>query len=228
MNEKKSDFFTFMKKTKVFTLSELADIVPCSKRTAQRKMKQWKTFRSFNFNGRFYVLQDTPQFDENGIWKYRNILFSKHGNLKATFEAIVHQSQAGVHAVEIGKIMKINAYTFLSHYRQSAAIRREKHKGIYLYFSGDPERYRQQKSHRDKLIQSRAGMDLPPDALAVIILVELIKHPRDSVSQLARRARKKGISVSEHKISNLLIYHDIVKKTPDSQSSNAFIPIYPG
>lgn len=218
MNEGNNDIFTFMKKAKVFTLSELAEIIHCSKRTAQRKLKQWKTVRSFNFNGRFYVLQETPIFDEYGIWKYRNILFSKHGNLKATFRAVVHQSKAGLHAVDIGKIMKIDAYTFLSHFRQDATIRREKHKGIYLYFSGDPERYKEQKSHRDQLIQSRAGADLPPDSVAVVILVDLIKHPRDTIRQLARRVRRKGIRVSEDKIRNLLIYHDIVKKTPDSQS----------
>jgi hypothetical protein len=218
MSDGENNILSFLKKTKVFTLTELSDFIPCSKRTAQRKLKQWKTYRSFNFNGRFYVLQNIPEFDENGTWKYRNILFSKHGNLKATFEAVVSQSQAGLHAVEIGKIMKTNAYAFLSHFSRSAAIRKEKHKGIYLYFSDDPEKYREQKSHRNKLIQSKVGADLPPDFLAVIILVEFIKHPQDSVRQLARRVREKKISISENKISNLLIYHDLVKKTSDSQS----------
>ena len=218
MNNAKKDILSFMTKNKVFTFIEVADYISCSIRTVQRKMKHWKIYRSYNLNGRYCVFQDTPKFDEYGIWKYRNILFSKYGNLKNTFEAIVHRSQAGLHAVEIGKIMKINAYTFLSHFKQSAAIQREKHKGMYLYFSGEPERYKEQKSRRDELIRSRSRANLPPDTVAVTILVELIKHPQDSVRQLARRVRKKGVTVTEHKISNLLIYHDIVKKMADSRS----------
>ncbi len=54
----------------------------------------------------------------------------------------------------------------------------------------------------------------------MIILAELIKqHLKDTVEQLTRRVRRRGIRVSTEKVRNLLDYHNLLKKTQDSQSS---------
>ncbi|HKL58901.1 MAG TPA: hypothetical protein VJ863_03300 [Sphaerochaeta sp.] len=36
---------------------------------------------SYNHNGRFYTLAGIPQFDEHGLWGYKNIRFSRFGTL---------------------------------------------------------------------------------------------------------------------------------------------------
>jgi len=52
-----------------------------------------------------------------------------------------------------------------------------------------------------------------------MILAALIKHPHDSLEQLTRRVRRRGIKVSMESVHNLLLTHDLLKKNQDSQSS---------
>ena len=198
-------------------MDNLMALLRCSERTVQRRLKEWGTYTSYNQKGRYYVLPNVPEFDDqHGLWKYKKTFFSRHGNLKETLAYVVDQSKAGLDAFELSDILGLPAHTFLSHYKDSANIQREKHKGLYIYFSRDPSRFEKQKKERDNLICSKATLDLPSDADAVIILVTLIKHPDDSIQQLMRRVRRREIKVPIEKCRNLLIYHNLLKKTADS------------
>ena len=80
------------KKEKVMTLKGLSYLLHCCERTVQRHLKQWRTYTSYNENGRYYILPDIPKFDVNGLWRYRTISFSRYGNLKKTVIHLVHDS----------------------------------------------------------------------------------------------------------------------------------------
>ena len=82
MDEK--DVLRRFRHRKILTIEELVSLLQCSVITARRRLKKWKSYTSFNMNGRYYTLPEVPQFDNNGIWKYQSILFSKYGNLKQT------------------------------------------------------------------------------------------------------------------------------------------------
>jgi transcriptional antiterminator len=169
---------------KIISMDKLMALLECSERTVQRRLKEWRAYTSYNQKGRYYVLPNVPQFDDqHGLWKYKNAFFSKHGNLKETLTYLVNQSKAGLDAFELSDILGLPAHTFLSHYKDSANIQREKHRGLYIYFSKNPATFAKQKREREELICSKATLDLPSDADAVIILVTLIKHPRDSIKQ---------------------------------------------
>ncbi|HDH04981.1 MAG TPA: hypothetical protein ENH01_04610 [Nitrospirae bacterium] len=195
----------------------LVSLLNYSERTIKRRLKHWKAYTSYNYNSSFYVLPDIPEFDQYGIWKYRKIFFSKFGNLNKTLKGIIDQSVAGLTASEISDILGLSAYTFLSHFKNDPNLQRHQHNGRYIYFSKKPNIFEIQKTGRDEIRQSIAESDLPSDSDSVIILAELIKHPKDTIEQLTRRTRRKGIKVSIEKVRNLLVYLDLLKKTPDSQ-----------
>ena len=65
-----------LRKRKVFTIDQLISFLNGSMRTARRRIQQWKVYTSINQNGRYYTLPDIPQFNSNGLWRYRNVLFS--------------------------------------------------------------------------------------------------------------------------------------------------------
>lgn len=203
---------------KVITVNELSDFLKCSVPAARNRFKEWNTYTSFNKNGRYYVLPEIPKFDQYGIWKFRNICFSKYGNLKKTLIHIVNESQAGLSAFDMSEILCMPAHKFLSHFKTYQGFEREKYNGIYIYFSKEREVYEKQKKERQKINHSKAESDLPSDGDSVIILAELIKHLKDTVQQLTRRVRRRGINVSIEKVRNLLVYHDLLKKTQDFQS----------
>jgi hypothetical protein len=88
---------------------------------------------------------------------------------------------------------------------------------LYIYFSEEEDFYLRQKEHREQLL-SRREAELPADADAVLILVDRIKHPEDSIEQCARRLQKKMKHIRAQAIYVLLDYHGLLKKTPDTTS----------
>src|SRR5512143_1277833 len=50
---------------------------------------------SYSHSVRFYTLHDIPRFDEDGLWSYRDVHFSKFRTLRATVLHLIDDSPAG-------------------------------------------------------------------------------------------------------------------------------------
>lgn len=204
----------FVRIKKVVTLAELMLNLNCSRRTAQRRLAQWEVISSYNQNGRFYTLPDIPKFDANGLWRYRGVFFSKFGSLPETFVELVARSPAGLAASEAGELLGLRPSSFLWSLREHPALRREKHRGRYLYLSSDPDRSRAQRQQRDLM---RGAARLPTDSEAVAILIEKIKHPSLSDEELSRRLEKQKVFIETGILHDFFLRHNLaVKKTPRS------------
>lgn len=200
---------------KVLTIEELATLLQRSLPTARRRLKAWNTLTSYNKNGRYYVLPDVPRFDSYGLWRYRDIGFSRYGNLAETLIALVCNSQAGLNAAELGQLLGMDSRSFLWLFRNRPALKREKHRGRFVYFASQSEIYRQQKAARATM---EASAGLPSDIEAVAILVEAIKHPKFGIEPLCRHLKRQGLAVTEQAVSNLFACHGLdVKKTARSR-----------
>ena len=212
--ENKDKILKWFQDKKVVTLDELAHRLKRCRRTAQRQLKQWQAINSYNKNGRYYVLPDIPSFDADGLWHWRGIFFSKHGNLTQTLVALVRNSKAGLNAAEMEELLGLSPRSFLSSFREHPDLRREKHQGCFVYFSSDLTIYEQQKNQRLTMIRNAK---LPSDIEAIAILVETIKHPMMSIEELCAEFKKKRYQMLPETVRNLFAYHELsVKKTPPS------------
>jgi hypothetical protein len=204
----------FLRIRKVVTLAELALHLHCSPRTVQRRLAEWSAINSYNRNGGCYTLPAVPEFDANGLWRYRGALFSRFGNLPETFVGVVGNSPAGLTAAEAGKLLGLRPSSFLWSLREHPALRREKHQGAYVYFSSDHARYGRQRQQRSLTPETTKW---PTDFEAVEILVEKIKHPALSHEALSRHLRKQKILVEAEALQAFFLRHGLtVKKTPHS------------
>ena len=194
------------------TISELKEFSRLSQRTIERRLKQWKTYRSYNHNGCYYVLPQTPEFGIDGLWKYKGIRFSIHGGLISSIISNVEKSLCGLSAKDLEKLFGCSVAQSLLYLKEKSKLLREKDGGVYFYFSVKTLVYSSQRQKRIELRQSHVKGHLPSDVNSVAILVELIKHPADTLDQLTRRVRRRGISVSIDEVKNLLIHHDLEKK----------------
>jgi len=192
---------------KILTIDQLMDLLNSSVITVRRRLKQWNVYTSINKNGRYYVLPDVPMFDKNGLWNYQDIFFSRHGNLKKTIIQLIRQSESGLSAPEISELVGIAPNSsFLYHFHDVPGIRREKHKGRFIYFSDDPEL-------RTKQCFLREGeKKFPSDAEAVVILLQFIKHPNSSVEELSNKITHQWNKIEPSVIRNFLKYHGLIKK----------------
>ena len=199
------------RRQKIITIGQLIEWLKCSVITARRRLKKWQSYTSINKNGRYYTLPQIPVFDENGLWKYRTVLFSKHGNLKQTIIALITESEKGLSAVEIAEFVDlVPNSSFLSRFKSVPGVRREKHQGRFIYLSDHPQIYSRQKQTR---ATGQTAVGFPADFEAVEILVQLIKHPDIGIEQLAAKVSKPGKQVQPAMIRRFLRFHDLLKKT---------------
>jgi len=198
---------------KIITIDQLVKLLTCSVITARRRLKKWQTYTSINKNGRYYTLPQIPVFDENDLWWYQTVLFSKHGNLTKTIVELIRTSQKGLSAVEIADIVDLAPNSsFLSRIKNVSGVRREKHQGRFVYLSDCPEIYNRQK-HRWTL----SAADFPTDAQAIIILVQLIKKPGIGIEQLAGKVAKHDKQIDPGAVRRFLQFHGLLKKTLDTK-----------
>jgi len=162
-------------KANVLNIGELATALKCSIPSARLKIKDWKAFTSYNHNGRFYTLPHVPRFDRHGLWRYKDIAFSMHGNLKKTVIHLVTSASAGYTGRQLGELLGLSPRSFLHHFRKCPGICREKQDGVYVYFSDDISEYEKQMWQRN-LIVCRTAVDTISEQEAIMILVAIIRH----------------------------------------------------
>lgn len=200
-------------KFKVLTLSQVSKTHGCSIRTAQRQFAELAVLRSYNKNSRYYTLPEIPKFNVHGIWSYRDIFFSKYGDLRQTVKHMILASEDGLSGNEIGDIVNLLPRSFMHHFRDVEGVFREKHGGVYIYFSNAPTIYARQ------IIKRVQADDVKriSDAIAIKILVVYIKHPELSEEKLSSILRREqNVEISPSMITNLLSFHGLLKKTLDS------------
>ena len=90
---------------KVLTVAQLKSLLHCSVPTVRNHLKSWGTLTSYNHNGRYYTLPGIPQFNEYGLWNYKNIRFSRFGTLKETVIHLIEASPHGLSAAELGDLL---------------------------------------------------------------------------------------------------------------------------
>ena len=201
----------YLKKIKAFTIDQLASSLNCSIPSARLKLKQWNSYTSYNRNGRFYTLPSIPSFDEHGLWQCHGSYFSRHGNLKKTIIRVVHDSSSGLTGKELGVLLDLSPQSFLHHFRTVPGMYREKHGGVYIYFSDNAATYQKQMQHR----LNGEGAAEPPlcDADVVIILATLLKHPSLSLEEITVLPELQAYRFSAGVIREWLNRHDLLKKT---------------
>ena len=200
---------------KIATIEQLEQWLNCSVMTVRRRLKEWRSFTSINHNGRYYALPQVAVFDPSGLWRYQRVLFSKYGNLKQTLVALISTSSKGLSAVEIAQLVDLAPNSsFISRLTNVAGVQREKHQGRFVYFSERPEIYSRQKYAR---ASGRPGVGMPTDQEAVMILVELLKHPGTGIEELAARVSTPSRWMQPEAVRAFLERHDLVKKTSDTR-----------
>jgi len=213
--DKIKPFWKHLEKNKIFTVKELALLLKCSIPNARLKLKRWKVYTSYNQNGRFYTLPQVPNFDDYGLWHYKKVSFSKNGNLKKTIVHLVSSSPAGFTGKELGVLVGLIPQSFVHHLRNYPGISREKHDGVFVYFSDETPVYKNQVAQRISLNYRSIVVNIS-DIEAVIILVAIIKHHGISAEDILTLPEIKNSNIKLKAIQGFMEYHGLEKKNPVS------------
>jgi hypothetical protein len=196
---------------KIFTLVQLVDALTCSTITARRRLSNWHAYTSINRNGMYYTLPGVPKFDRYGLWRFHDICFSAHGNLKQTAIRLVQQSARGLDSNEISTLVGLpTGSSYLSRLRALPEVSREWQDGRWVYLAG--EAAARQMQLEERAVVTGQAIGLPSAEEAVDILVCLIRHPELDLEALARKVGERRKGVTAARIRNLLEFHGLSKK----------------
>lgn len=203
-----------LEKAKIFKIGDMASLLTCSVPNARLKLKQWQAFTSYNQNGKYYTLPQVPRFDDHGLWRYKNAAFSRHGNLKNTVIHLVSVAPAGLSGKQLGEILGLSPQSFLHHFRQCPGIHREKHDGVFIYFSDDDKVYEKQLQEKTS-VAARSAIATLSDPEAVLILVAVIRQHGISAEEILALPEIKQSKITLSAVKGFMAYHGLLKKTPD-------------
>ena len=207
----KEEAISMFRNRKVLSIKDLSGMIKKSNRTIYRYLAQWKTYTSYNFNGKYYTLQDIPVFDENGLWVYNDIRFSMHGNLTSTIQYLIDNSSIGLTLNQLQEILGSSIYSVLPKMAVDKLIFREKLSGVYVYFSINQELRTRQFDLLDK-----KRFEITPAIsceTAIKILVCRIQYPQLDFDTFVRKLHKQGVKSDATQIEAFFEFHGLEKKT---------------
>ncbi len=168
---------SLLQKQRIATLSELKQAMGSSATmTVFRKLKVLGYRTSYSHRGKYYTLDDIPHFDEQGLWCYQAVCFSRDGNLLATTERFVQEANAGFAASELSGLLQVEVKGPLLHLYRQSRIDREEIGGVNVYFSREPGMGRNQRLRREErqgaweLGESPVSAGVSPELKAAMIL----------------------------------------------------------
>jgi len=87
---------TVFKKQKTATMTQLKTALKTNaSMTVYRKLDKLHYLSSCSHSGRYYTLVGIPEFNRDGLWFNKSILFSRYGTLINTVKSIVRESEHG-------------------------------------------------------------------------------------------------------------------------------------
>ena len=122
----------FLREERVATLADLKRALSTTgTMTVFRKLRALGYRSSYSHRGKYYTLRDIPEFDEQGLWSWHAIWFSRYGNLVQTAREFVEESDRGFTAGELESLLHVECKRALLKLTREKRLHRLKIGGVY-------------------------------------------------------------------------------------------------
>ena len=179
-----------------------------------RDLKKLDLISSYTHTGQYHALTRLATFDEDGLWFFQDVGFSRYGTLKRSLVHVITHSQAGMTHREMKKLFRVEVQKPLTDLVSTNAVARQllpSH--IHVYLSAD-ETSVAQWERRLAIGDKALEVVLPAESIRIEILVEVIRAPERTSDEkvLGPLLRKRGVLVKDQEVRYVLAYYDIKKK----------------
>jgi hypothetical protein len=201
---------SLLQRQKIATLAELKEAVGTSAAmTVFRKLSDLGYQTSYSHRGKYYTLADIPNFDDQGLWFYQAVGFSRDGTLLATAQRFVEQARVGFTAGELRDLLQVEVKQALLQLYRQKRISREQIGGRYVYLSRDSGMQLNQKLAREErravweLNESPLEAEVPSELKAAMILFFSVLDEQQRRLYAGLEAQKLGYG-GDRKIAEFL------------------------
>jgi len=160
-----------------------------SPRTVCRYLSQISYRRSYNRNGRYYMLHDPSRYDRFGLCSHGSIHFSEDGSLYKTVRRLVREASAGATQREVQDRLRARVHTALLDLIEQQEVGRTTMSRVYIYHHIDEAVAEEQKRRRQDGIDaaSRERRSDVSDSDVIRILLVLLRCPGSRPVDVVRR-----------------------------------------
>ena len=220
-DEARQALTSFFRRRPIADLDALFTVLDTTSRMSVfRRLSAIGYFSSYSHTGRYYTLQDIPQFDSDGLWRYEGVGFSRYGSLKSTVEHMVERSEAGRTHHELHVRLQVRVHNTLLGLVHNRRIGRKPIARQYLYISADPDRGSAQLALRRQQHEgvAKAAAEAPPSVVVDVLLasIQSSRVPLD-VERVAERLAARGLAVTLEQVEAVFARYEL-KKTVRSGS----------
>lgn len=199
---------TFLEDERIATLAQLKEALGTTgTMTVFRKLKALGYRTSYSHRGQYYTLAEIPQFDEQGLWDWHSVWFSRYGNLVETVREFVCEADSGFTAGELESVLHVECKRALLKLYRDQRLARTRIGGVYVYLARDKSRQRHQKQrrqeHTDKEVIAPHVEALSHELRAAIVLFFSLLDERQRRLYAGLEAQKFGHG-GDRKIAELL------------------------
>jgi hypothetical protein len=221
LTKKEQKLVDGLRKRKVATMRHLQHQFQVSHMTVFRALKKEGYHTSYNRNAAYYTLADVPEFDDWGLWAYRDIRFSRFRSLPDTLVALVEKAPAGLTCGEFEERLQTQVANLLSRLVRDGRLQRQRLPGRQVvYLSPEPQQGPRQWEQRQQQLRAVAAVTqagLPAGcsaALVIDVLRQMILAPDDDPPSWARQLKAQGRPVTAKQVRRVQHHYALEKKRP--------------
>lgn len=196
----------------VADLSMLKDALSTTSRTTVfRALSAAGYYTSYSHAGGYYTLEHVPDFNEDGVWAYGEVLFSRLRTLRATVVPMVADAPAGQTHAELEARVHLRVYDTLRDLVTEGKIGRVELARLYLFVNASRDLADAQVAERRRLLSAEeVEVLLPAPTVIIETLLAFIRHSGEDPAQIAARVRRHGIT--QEQVNQVFAHYDLGKK----------------
>lgn len=222
LTQREQKLLNWLRRRKVARMRHMQHQFQICHMTVFRALKKVGYHTSYNHNAAYYTLADVPEFDDWGLWAYRDIRFSHAGTLRETLVALVTGAPAGLTVGELEQRLQTPVANLLSRLVQDGRLQRQIVQGRQVvYLNPEPGYGRQQWEQRQADLHAaaaRAAKGLPagcPALVVIDVLRQMILAPEEGPEQWARQLQSQGRQVTARQVRQVQDHYALEKKRPN-------------
>ena len=202
---------TYIKNKKAVTISELFHHISYCEKTLRRDINELNGITSYTHRGKFVTLPDIPIFNNNGIWFYKEIGFTKFKNSFDLIISIIDNSE-GIAKEGIEGILRINISKQIQILMFRKRLNRIKLGAKYFYLSDELAKDKKRQMQVLPIeIEEYSDRKVNISDLVAVLKVALAEYQID-MNNLKKLIVKYSLQVPIKKIEELLLKYDLSSK----------------
>ena len=207
--------------SQVCSITELTQHLNCSAISVRKKLSQIGYYSSYTHNSKYYTLFPIPEFDQNHLWIYTDIIlgeicFTKHKTLDLLIISLVNVSSKGLFESELSEAVKTRVANQLRELSRKDKLKRIKIGREYCYLSSDNKTYSEQYKQlaASDVIKLSPEMSLPKidESLLIKVLFCVIDSFDINIKHIVNELRNNNVRINQRQVEIIMSKYELYEK----------------